>query len=92
MPILIGGGKMDKNDARLLIKDTDVIWDNVIDIEDYLQSMYNPMNKSECNVFNKIIEMLSRIKHVVLVTQRDILSIAVLDNIEEMTKDEDEVK
>lgn len=72
---------MDKNDTRLLIKDTDVIWDNVIDIEDYLQSMYNPMNKSECNVFNNVIKMLSKIKHVVMITQRDVLSIAVLDNI-----------
>ena len=82
---------MDKNDAKILMEDTNAIWDNLIDIEDYLQSMYNPMNKSECNVFNKIIEMLSRIKHVTMVTQRDILSIAVLDNIGEMTKDEDEV-
>ena len=60
---------MDKNDTRLLIKDTDVIWDNVIDIEDYLQSMYNPMNKSECNVFNNVIKMLSKIKPVVMTNE-----------------------
>ena len=83
MPILIGGGRMDKDDAKLLIKDTDVIWDNIIDIEDYLQSIYNPINKSECNTFNNVIKMLSKIKHVVMITQRDILSIAVLDNIGE---------
>ena len=74
---------MDKDDAKLLIKDTDVIWDNIIDIEDYLQSIYNPINKSESNAFNNVIKMLSKIKHVVMITQRDILSIAVLDSIGE---------
>ena len=89
MPILIGGGKMDKSDAKILMEDTNAIWDNLIDIEDYLQSMYNPLNRTECNIFNKVINMLSRIKHITMVTQRDILSSAVLDNIGDTTKDEE---
>lgn len=78
---------MDKSDVKILMKDINIIWDNLTDIEDYLQSMYNPLNKVECNIFNNVIKMLSRTKHVTMITQRDISSILVRDNIEDAIND-----